>query len=485
MISRLPTLGFALATISALGGLAHASSVVNWEFETAGKNFSHPIGDGERVYLGSDDGGFYALEASTGQQIWALKIGRPVRSQALLHERRLFLAVGNEVLAVDASSGQVIWRTEVGPESDARPLDLWDYHAGLPAVHGSDLLVGLSNSRVAALDLESGQEKWGVAVEGDAPIKSGLLVDGSILYFGDWNGVAHAHDLRTGNERWSFRSFSKRPYASFGALNSQLTTSGGNLFFGARNDTLHVLDQTTGELVWKHVARDGGWISGDPLVLDGTLYIGGSDNHALLAFDAASGEPRWAFTFLNNCFSKPLPYRDVLLFTTGDAYNVYGDGPGRGYVYAVRRDDGSLVNFVHVGGNLYTTLVLVGDTLVAASEDGKVYGLSATRFLSEPPRLREKGYGVFEMRDALPSPFADSTTIEVEVDGPAEVRVVITDLAEHPVAELSSGILESGLHEITWDGRDLDGGVVDDGYYFVLAQVGDTVLKRFVQKKVE
>jgi outer membrane protein assembly factor BamB len=368
---------------------------------------------------------------------------------------------------------------------EAQPIDPWDYHGGVAAVHGSELLVGLPNGRVAALDLDSGQERWVIAVGDDAPVKSGLFVEGTTLYFGDWNGVVHAYDVGTREERWSFRTFGERPYGSFGAVNSQLTTAGNELFFGARNDTLRVLKKATSEVAWTYVAEDGGWISGDPLILDGTLYIGGSDNHELLAFDATTGTLEWRFTFLNNCFSKPLPYGDALLFTTGDAYNVYGSGAGIGYLYAVRRGDGSLLNFVRLGGNLYTTLVLVGDTLVAASEDGKVYGLNVSRFLSEPPRLREKGYGVLTMEDASPNPFDEAVRIPLEVEGRAEVRVTITGLDEQTVAELYSGVLDAGSHDWTWDGHDSDGDLVDDGYYYVVAEVGDTVLKRFVQKKFD
>jgi flagellar hook assembly protein FlgD len=47
------------------------------------------------------------------------------------------------------------------------------------------------------------------------------------------------------------------------------------------------------------------------------------------------------------------------------------------------------------------------------------------------------------------------------------VRVTVHDLQGRRVAVLAAGHAEAGSHEVSWDGRDSDGGAVAAGTYLV------------------
>jgi flagellar hook assembly protein FlgD len=51
----------------------------------------------------------------------------------------------------------------------------------------------------------------------------------------------------------------------------------------------------------------------------------------------------------------------------------------------------------------------------------------------------------------------------------AELRVRVFDVAGRLVHEIRREGVESGIHEIPWDGRTMADGQVSDGIYFILA----------------
>lgn len=56
-------------------GLAPGDGSVRWRFEADGETRDGPVGDGDRVYVGDMDGTVYALDATTGDELWRTEIG--------------------------------------------------------------------------------------------------------------------------------------------------------------------------------------------------------------------------------------------------------------------------------------------------------------------------------------------------------------------------------------------------------------------------
>lgn len=461
---------------------AQDSSLAKWSFPTGGKVLSHPVIDENVVYFGSDDKSFYAVDIGTGKKLWQYTTRYMIRGKAQIRKEALYVISGNDVHALDKESGKEIWSFRNANGSGADPIDYWDYHTGAPIIDGSTLYAGLGDGYVYGFDTASGKITSKFATMDTVPVRSGLLIENSILYFGDWNGKVYAYDLKDGRQMWVYSTFTERPYPTFGAVNTQPVIHQDLLIFGGRNPELQVISKKTGRKIWSYTEKEGGWISGDPLVAGDTLYIGGSDNHEMFAFNVFSGERYWTYKFLYNNFSRPLAYKDLLLFTIGDAYTVYGNGSGRGYVYALNRSDGRLKNMAVIAGNTHTNPVLHGGTLLIGSEDTKMYAIDKDAWLGTAFRPEAIGYDAIDIINMQPNPFSNETLIEYLVNYPGEVSLSITDLGHAPIRNLFSGTAKSGDYKILWDGKDDTGQNVDDGYYFVKVSSKEFYRTAFIQK---
>jgi len=65
-----------------------------------------------------------------------------------------------------------------------------------------------------------------------------------------------------------------------------------------------------------------------------------------------------------------------------------------------------------------------------------------------------------------PNPFRGSTTIKFIISLPVHASLKVYDIGGSLVRTLQSGIMEPGIHSVTWDGKDESGGDVAAGVYF-------------------
>jgi len=70
-----------------------------------------PIVDGDRVYAPSSDGALYALDATTGMELWHFTTVGEDESSPTLADGVIYLGSGNQNLyAIDATSGTALWQ---------------------------------------------------------------------------------------------------------------------------------------------------------------------------------------------------------------------------------------------------------------------------------------------------------------------------------------------------------------------------------------
>jgi outer membrane protein assembly factor BamB len=179
-------------------GRIHAVSLEDgsplWRHETVGAGLgfeefgfdrttiqaSPAIADG-RVYVGSRDGGFYALDMESGERLWRVDYGFPwVVASAAVRDGRVYLGSsdGHFVQALDAGTGDEIWRTDLGTRVFASP-------AATPGA----LYVADHGGFVRALDPATGQVLWSLRLaqqiqSSPVPYGHALLIgtDGGALY---------------------------------------------------------------------------------------------------------------------------------------------------------------------------------------------------------------------------------------------------------------------------------------------------------------
>ncbi|MDQ3624611.1 MAG: PQQ-binding-like beta-propeller repeat protein, partial [Verrucomicrobiota bacterium] len=180
-----------------------------WAFFTDGPVRLAPMVADGRVFIGSDDGHAYCLEAATGKLIWKLRAGAnderilargrmisrwPVRTGVLVDDGKAFFGAGvfpHEnvyVYAVEAATGKVLWKEDAISQDDAGRNDLSPQ--GYLLATAETLFVPSGRSLAAAFNRATGEFLNKPAPgKPDAGVQIGgtqaLLVDDQIYAVGE------------------------------------------------------------------------------------------------------------------------------------------------------------------------------------------------------------------------------------------------------------------------------------------------------------
>ena len=470
-------------------GLCHCSgpteSYVSTFFATGDRIQSHAIIDNDVLYFGSNDSTFYAVDLNTGDEKWSIPTGSAVKSSAAIKDFMLYFSSGNRFYALDKSSGREIWTYTIKSLVPRDNLDPWDYHHSSPVIHDTAVYFGCENGMLYCFDALKGELKYDWTTIDSAAIRCTPVIKDDILFLGDWNGRIYAFNLYTRDTIWTYRTYQEQLYPTFGQVNTRLHIHDSLLVFGARNPELQVVNIKTGKRIWSHTEQNGGWIAGDPLIFGDTLFIGGSDCHKFFAFNVRTGELYWTYEFYLNNFSKPIIKGNHVLFTAGDAYAYLRSNFGKGYLYALDKKNGSIINFSRTGGNAFTDPVASGNKLFLGSEDGQIYVVDMQRFLADSSSLMTKGYESIDSITITPNPFVDSTTISFQVNYETTVRAALYGFEDNEIQVLQNGPLPGGSHSFVWDGKDSLANQVPAGYYIIEVHSGEYFKQAYIQRNSE
>jgi outer membrane protein assembly factor BamB len=314
-----------------------------WKFKTAGRVISSPLVVGEVVYVGSTDGGVYAVHKADGTQRWKFETEGPVNSSPAFHDGLVLVSsVDGNVYAIDAATGTKRWQfatrgerrfTAPGihgaiPRTERMP-DPFDVFLSSPTVVNGVVYIGSGDQHVYALDAATGNLKWSFAA-GDV-IHAAPAVEGGTVYIGSWDRNLYALDAATGRERWRYTTGNDTVIYNQIGIASSAAVSNGTVYVGGRDGHFHAVDAHTGALKWKH-NNQMGWTIASPAVHEGVMYFPTSDGRRFKALDAATGEVK--FNLQNNAISFSSP-----AIASGVAF--YGSSDG--FLNAVRLTDGVLL----------------------------------------------------------------------------------------------------------------------------------------------
>lgn len=154
--------------------------------------------------------------------------------------------------------------------------------------------------------------------------------------------LATAYDVRSGRELWTsaWRALFQEPMGGDGPRATP-TWHDHRLYVLGATGELRALDAGSGKLLWRtNILDDAGarniqWgMSGSPLIVDGAVIVlpGGTGAQSVIAYDAATGERRWASLDDRASYSSPTlatldGARQIVAFT---ATRLVGLSPERG-----------------------------------------------------------------------------------------------------------------------------------------------------------
>lgn len=324
-----------------------------WKLKTKGKIFSSPVTADDVLYVGSEDGFLYAIDASTGNIKWKFKTRRAVHSTPSVYRDMVYAgSFDGHYYGVDVRTGKMKWRFKTGGEKwqggkgylglkpDTLMMDdPWEYFLSSPKVQEIDgdpvVFFGSSDGHVYAVNALDGKLVWKFKT-GDIVHTTPAFDDGN-LYIGSWDTFMYALDKRTGKELWRFKTGDQ---IGMSGIQASPTVHDGKLYFGARDAHFYALNTSNGELIWKYAAENA-WILSTAAIDDDTLYVGTSDSYLLLAINATDGNEVWRSKLKGYVFSSPAVTRNAIYI-----------GDFTGNVYAIRKSDGKIQDTFSTEGRL-------------------------------------------------------------------------------------------------------------------------------------
>jgi len=232
----------------------------------------------QKIYIGSDDGNLYALNANTGNQIWKYTTGGAVQSSPTVVNNTVYFGSTDKYLyAIDATNGTLKWKylTQAPIRTES------------PVVSNGLVFISCSNNYPSGylygLNASTGALVWTKSMPGPT---TPAMAGGSV-FVGTIEGWFTAFKEMTGDTIWSQSNiFGPAPAVNNGklyALNSLLTAQIG------------CFDASNGNLIWAHECNA---VGSGPTIDNGTVYVSSffHTDQWLEAYNATTGEFKWKYT---------------------------------------------------------------------------------------------------------------------------------------------------------------------------------------------
>lgn len=336
---------------------------------------------GKRVFIGSSDGGLYALHANSGETIWRYQTASYVQSRPLYSADEDALYFGSHdgaLYKIDARSGKLLWRLSTNAEVARRPI-----------VEGETVYFANANDTLIAADRKTGAVLWnyhrtpaaGMEVAG----YSGPALGHGLVYMGFSDGTATAIDKKSGEERWQPVDLAAEAEEARGEVPKYLdvdTTplvtrikAGDVAIFGSYEGGVFALDAELGTQIWSNTLafgvsdielweqpsheREGKFYPARRLILVSTGTQG------LWGLDPDTGEEVWRRDLPMGGVSQPVPLAGAILI-----------GSSKLGLYLVSPIDGSLIDGLHFDTGASGTPAAFGRRAYLLTNGGTFLGLS-------------------------------------------------------------------------------------------------------------
>ena len=322
---------------------------------------------GDTVYIASRDGEVLALDRTTGEQIWRVRLGSDERANAIYGTP----AVSGDTLYVggydstlyalslkEGEEGDQNWGEPVGGPIVGGPIVVEidrSRDATAAQVSGEPatstlVLVGSSDGNMYAFDAD-GTEEWRFTT-GDK-VWSAPAVSEGVAYFGSLDHNVYAVDLEDGSEKWRF--------PTKGGVVATPVVAKNRVFVGSFDGIFYAIDAVTATEVWRFDGASS-WYWGRAIATDETIYASSLDGN-LYALDIETGGLRWP---------APLETEGAIV---GGAVILFGMVVVASTDGKIHLGDGSTHRLCDVEEDIKTPLAGNDGTIYFATEDGTVRAL--------------------------------------------------------------------------------------------------------------
>lgn len=310
--------------------------------------YASPVTIADGVLYAEGDRKLHAIALSGGAERWQIDLNGSFFSPAVM-DGTVFVRAesGNDgyVIALQADSGAKLWQYKFPAVGSA--YDNIGGHVTSPVVASGLLIVGAAET-IVALDTHSGREVWTYTTE--FPVISSVSIANETLYAADFSRL-YALDLKTGQERWRFDHGQLALYFAPILVEDEVAIAG--------YDTIYLLDRNTGKVVWSKRFDDTQVIPAG--ASEDAIYV--KSTNRFWALDRISGNVRWNYA-ATNFVSLPAITRDQIYVVTRS--------DGGSQIRALAQADGQELWRVDQAGLTNAAPVVAGGRLYARTSEGNV-----------------------------------------------------------------------------------------------------------------
>jgi outer membrane protein assembly factor BamB len=337
---------------------------VKWVFQSENPSLnwvvskSQPVIDKEKIYFGSDNRTFWAINQKDGSVAWEYQVGRGSKKKsifsnpALYKDMVIFGSYDGNVYALDVHTGKRKWicfEADWVGSSPAVAQDLGMVFVGLE--------FGLirRHGGIIALNADTGEKIWGdyshPALTHCSPL---YLTNHKQVVIGSNDGTVRLYNAKDGKKIWEFTTLGGTEYddtkdAGFGKGDTKESFAYDQkhdyLVFGSVDGFLYILERKTGNPVYHYQCEFGIWST--PYIYKNRVYFTSADKH-VRCIDLDSFELIFAKNQDNTrIFSTPTVINDRLYIGTNAARLHELDpetGKSLGYFQALERITNTLVH---------------------------------------------------------------------------------------------------------------------------------------------
>jgi outer membrane protein assembly factor BamB len=313
-----------------------------------------PLARGERVFLASAAGTVAALDGRTGGEVWRVNLAAPL-SAGVGSDGTTAAVVTRANQLVAVANGAEVWRTQLPARVFTPPL-----------VAGQRVFVLAGDRSVSAFDARTGARLWSQAPRGTDPLvlqQAGVLLPvGDVLYAGI-GGRLTAYNPNNGAVRSESALATPRGVNEIERLVDLVGPVGRVdtvVCARAYQATVGCVNTAGPSVLWTRPS-----VGSVGVDADADFVFTSESNGRVQALRRNNGEPAWSH--------DRLMHRGLTAPLAAGRSIVVGDAMG--FVHLLSRLDGGLLNRLPTDGSpILATPVLAGNTLVAVTRNGNVYG---------------------------------------------------------------------------------------------------------------
>jgi outer membrane protein assembly factor BamB len=293
-------------------------------FRSPDKISGQPVLFNNYVFYITYDGTLHAVSLDEKDKKWQKNYKQILDGFLSVNEDGTLYLGTNEgyLLAVNSRNGNLKWSfytKHIEPRSQQLFSEV--------LISGDRLYLGSANKTVYCLNTNTGDLNWEYQV--DDWVRSKPIFVDEYLYVATLSGKMYAikDNSKSAQLIWQTK------VAEHG-FTANINGSRNGILGVSQNQMLYSVSAKTGKVQWRHGLLDGMFIDenfyaseelggqqSSPVVVDGVMYIGGTDGF-VNAIDVESGKEKWRFETDGVMASSPTVAFDKVFF--GEAYNANG-----------------------------------------------------------------------------------------------------------------------------------------------------------------